>query len=149
MVLVLSEYIVQDLNVSVDYLTKPLEVFKEMHRILKPGGLAIMSFSNRCFWTKAISIWTSTGDTDHALIVGAYFHYAGGFGPPKWTPTILTSQVSNCIYLTVTASLDHIVQVAALNKPLKKHLIIIEATSNSILEKVHLCSYASLEGTDF
>ncbi|XP_057518151.1 uncharacterized protein LOC130799032 isoform X1 [Amaranthus tricolor] len=98
---VLTEYIVQDLNVnpklpfednsfdiitnvvSVDYLTKPLEVFKEMQRILKPGGLAIMSFSNRCFWTKAISIWTSTGDADHILIVGAYFHYAGGFEPPK------------------------------------------------------------------
>ncbi|KHG24342.1 ubiE [Gossypium arboreum] len=99
--LVLTEYVVQDLNlkpklpfednsfdvitnvVSVDYLTKPLDVFKEMCRILKPGGLAIMSFSNRCFWTKAISIWTSTGDTDHALIVGSYFHYAGGFEPPQ------------------------------------------------------------------
>ncbi|KAI6681957.1 hypothetical protein NL676_035838 [Syzygium grande] len=98
---VLTEYIVQDLNVnpklpfednsfdvitnvvSVDYLTKPLDVFKEMSRILKPGGQAIMSFSNRCFWTKAISIWTSTGDTDHVMIVGSYFHYAGGFEPPQ------------------------------------------------------------------
>ncbi|XP_043707138.1 uncharacterized protein LOC122656607 isoform X1 [Telopea speciosissima] len=98
---VLTEYVVQDLNinpklpfednsfdvitnvVSVDYLSKPIDVFKEMSRILKPGGLAIMSFSNRCFWTKAISIWTSTGDADHALIVGSYFHYAGGFEPPQ------------------------------------------------------------------
>ncbi|KAK4749593.1 hypothetical protein SAY87_027042 [Trapa incisa] len=98
---ILTEYIVQDLNanpnlpfednsfdvitnvVSVDYLTRPLDVFKEMSRILKPGGQAIMSFSNRCFWTKAISIWTSTGDTDHVMIVGAYFHYAGGFEPPQ------------------------------------------------------------------
>ncbi len=38
--------------VSVDYLAKPLEVFREMHRVLKPGGRAIMSFSNRCFPTK-------------------------------------------------------------------------------------------------
>ncbi|CAI9100559.1 OLC1v1037685C1 [Oldenlandia corymbosa var. corymbosa] len=98
---VLTEYIVQDLNVnpklpfedntfnvitnvvSVDYLTKPIEIFKEMRRILKPGGLAIMSFSNRCFFTKAISIWTSTGDADHVMIVGSYFHYAGGFEPPQ------------------------------------------------------------------
>lgn len=98
---VLTEYSVQDLNVnpklpfednsfdvitnvvSVDYLTKPIEVFKEMHRILKPGGLAVMSFSNRCFWTKAISIWTSTSDAEHVMIVGAYFHYAGGFEPPQ------------------------------------------------------------------
>ncbi|KAL5976652.1 hypothetical protein ACLOJK_020985 [Asimina triloba] len=98
---VLTDYVVQDLNVnpklpfedntfdvitnvvSVDYLNKPIEVFKEMQRILKPGGLAIMSFSNRCFWTKAISIWTSTGDADHVWIVGSYFHYAGGFEPPQ------------------------------------------------------------------
>ena len=44
--------------VSVDYLTKPLEVMKEVNRVLKPGGLALMSFSNRCFPTKAIAIWT-------------------------------------------------------------------------------------------
>lgn len=98
---VLTEYVVQDLNVnpilpfadnsfdaitnvvSVDYLTKPLEIFKEMHRVLKPGGLAAMSFSNRCFFTKAISIWTSTGDIDHVMIVGSYFHYTGGFEPPR------------------------------------------------------------------
>ncbi|VFQ58239.1 unnamed protein product [Cuscuta campestris] len=98
---VLSEYVVQDLNinpilpfedntfdvitntVSVDYLTKPFDVFKEMYRILKPRGVAIISFSNRCFWTKAISLWTSTGDDDHVVIVGSYFHYAGGFEPPE------------------------------------------------------------------
>jgi hypothetical protein len=52
--------------------------------VLKPGGKAIMSFSNRCFPTKAISIWTSTGDLDHLWIVGAYFHYSvpGGYTPP-------------------------------------------------------------------
>jgi len=45
--------------------------------------LILCSFSNRCFFTKAISIWTSTGDADHALIVGSYFHYAGGFEAPQ------------------------------------------------------------------
>ncbi|GMP59563.1 hypothetical protein CsSME_00022800 [Camellia sinensis var. sinensis] len=98
---VLTEYVVQDLNVnpklpfednsfdvitnvvSVDYLTKPIDVFKEMCRILKPGGLAIISLSNRCFWTKAISIWTITTDAGHVLIVGSYFHYAGGFEPAQ------------------------------------------------------------------
>lgn len=97
---VLTEYVVKDLNlnpslpyedasfdvvtnaVSVDYLTKPLEVMREINRVLKPGGLAIMSFSNRCFPTKAIGIWTGTGDLDHIWIVGAYFHYAGGFEAP-------------------------------------------------------------------
>jgi SAM-dependent methyltransferase len=98
---VLSDYEVRDLNaepvlpyadntfdvvtntVSVDYLTRPLEVFRETQRVLKPGGLAIMSFSNRCFPTKAVAVWTSTGDLDHCWIVGSYFHYAGGFEPPQ------------------------------------------------------------------
>lgn len=99
---VLTDYSVKDLNedptlpyedatfdvitntVSVDYLTKPLEVFKEMHRVLKPGGLAVMGFSNRCFPTKAIAIWTATGDPDHAWIIGSYFHYSvpGGWTEP-------------------------------------------------------------------
>ena len=48
-------------------------------------GFYTSSFSNRCFWTKAISIWTSTSDAEHVLIVGAYFHYAGGFEPPQVT----------------------------------------------------------------
>ena len=81
----LTEVVVRDLNedptlpfadasfdiitnvVSVDYLTKPLEIFQEMHRVLKPGGKAIMSFSNRCFPTKAIALWTSTGALQASL----------------------------------------------------------------------------------
>eukprot|EP00210_Caulerpa_lentillifera_P009374 g8936.t1 len=73
-------------TVSVDYLNKPLPLFKEMHRVLKPGGLALMSFSNRCFPTKVIQIWSQTGDADHVYIVGSYFHYStdnNGFEEPK------------------------------------------------------------------
>lgn len=66
--------------VSVDYLTKPLEVFREMGRVLRPGGRAIISFSNRCFPTKAIDIWCRTSDLEHVFIVGCYFHYSGVFG---------------------------------------------------------------------
>ena len=97
---ILTDYVVRDLNenpslpyedntfdvvtnaVSVDYLTRPLEMMKEVNRVLKPGGLAVMSFSNRCFPTKAVSIWTATGDLDHIWIVGGYYHFAGGFEPP-------------------------------------------------------------------
>ena len=39
-------------SLSVDYLTSPLEIFSEMHRVLKPGGIACMAFTNRCFPTK-------------------------------------------------------------------------------------------------
>lgn len=63
--------------VSVDYLVKPQEVFQEMHRVLKPGGVAIMSFSNRCFFTKAIGMWVAdmSDGPGHCQIVGNYFHF--------------------------------------------------------------------------
>ena len=67
--------------VSVDYLTRPLEVFSEIRRVLRPGGIAIISQSNRCFPTKAINIWLNTNDLEHAFIIGAYFHYSQGFEP--------------------------------------------------------------------
>jgi ubiquinone/menaquinone biosynthesis C-methylase UbiE len=57
-------------------LTKPFEVFTEMARVTKPGGLGICAFSNRMFPTKAVSLWTSTDDADHARIVGSFFHYS-------------------------------------------------------------------------
>lgn len=62
---------------SVDYLCRPLEVFKEMRRCLCPGGIAIMSFSNRCFPSKVISVWLSTNDLQHCAIAASYFHYTG------------------------------------------------------------------------
>merc|ERR1712007_52672 len=61
--------------VSVDYLSRPREIFEEMHRVLKPGGVAIMSFSNRCFFTKAIAMWRAnmSDGPGHCRIVGNYF----------------------------------------------------------------------------
>jgi SAM-dependent methyltransferase len=68
--------------VSVDYLNKPLEVFDELRRVLRPGGQALMAISNRCFPTKAIQIWLQTNDLEHIFIVGSYFHYSGGWEAP-------------------------------------------------------------------
>ncbi|KAK6941393.1 hypothetical protein RJ641_026770 [Dillenia turbinata] len=51
---VLTEYVVQDLNVSIDHLTKPIDVFKEMCQILEPGGLAILWIMER-FETESIA----------------------------------------------------------------------------------------------
>ena len=43
--------------VSVDYLVRPIEVFREVARVLRPGGHFVCTFSNRCFPTKAIRGW--------------------------------------------------------------------------------------------
>jgi SAM-dependent methyltransferase len=71
--------------VSVQYLTKPLEVFADIARVLKPGGICAVSFSNRMFPTKAIALWRSMDDHGHAQIVGYYFVEAGWFEQPEFS----------------------------------------------------------------
>ncbi len=68
--------------VSVDYLTRPLEVFAEVARVLRPGGPFVCTFSNRCFPTKAIRGWLYANDEERCDIVGRYFRSAPGFGEP-------------------------------------------------------------------
>ena len=63
--------------VSIDYLVHPLEVFDEIHRCLKSGGVFVNSFSNRCFPTKAIQGWGRTDDRGHVSIVGEYYRLTG------------------------------------------------------------------------
>ena len=64
---------------SIDYLIHPIKVLKEVHRVLRPGGKVIISQSNRCFPTKAISIWLQMNDRQHLELINAYFQYSGGF----------------------------------------------------------------------
>ena len=76
--------------VSVDYLTRPIEVFADVARVLRPGGPFVCTFSNRCFPTRAIRGWLSTTDEQHLDLVAAYFRAAGGWGEPvavRRTPT--------------------------------------------------------------
>lgn len=68
--------------VSVDYLTRPLEVFAEVARVLRPGGLFVCTFSNRCFPTKAIRGWLSTDDRGRCSIVATYFDQTKAFIAP-------------------------------------------------------------------
>jgi SAM-dependent methyltransferase len=71
--------------VSVQYLTQPVAVFAEIARVLRPGGLCAVSFSNRCFPTKAVALWRAFGDAEHVWLVQEYFRRANrliepGFG---------------------------------------------------------------------
>jgi SAM-dependent methyltransferase len=67
--------------VSVDYLTRPVEVFADVARLLRPGGRFVTTFSNRCFPTKAIRGWLANDDEAHGRIVEAYFERSGAFAP--------------------------------------------------------------------
>ena len=92
----LTEWTVQDLNakpvlpyaddsfdvvlcqLSIDYLTQPLAVCREIGRVLKPGGTVHIMFSNRLFLSKAVALWTGKDDIDHTFIVASYLHFCNG-----------------------------------------------------------------------
>ncbi len=93
----LDSYVVQNLNtnprlpfgsgefdgasicVSIDYLTRPVEVLREAGRVLKAGAPLIVAFSNRCFPTKAVEIWHRLDDAGHMRLVEGYLEEAGNF----------------------------------------------------------------------
>ncbi|MDJ0601386.1 MAG: class I SAM-dependent methyltransferase [Crocosphaera sp.] len=71
------------ITVSVQYLQYPEAIFSEIHRILKPGGIVIVSFSNRMFYQKAISVWRDGTDAMRIQLVKNYFKSVSGFSQPE------------------------------------------------------------------
>lgn len=59
--------------VSVQYLVQPVRVFRDLGRVLRPGAPLVVTFSNRCFPTKAVAIWQALDDTGHIELVQRYF----------------------------------------------------------------------------
>ena len=68
--------------VSVDYLVRPIDVIRDVARVLRPGGRLVCTFSNRCFPTKAIRGWLANDDEAHLEIVAEYFRLAEVWGEP-------------------------------------------------------------------
>lgn len=63
--------------VGVQYLQQPVAVFAEVRRALAPGAPFIVSFSNRCFPTKAVAIWRALDTDGQAALVKLYLERAG------------------------------------------------------------------------
>lgn len=83
------------LQLSVDYLTRPVEVFQEVGRLLRPGGSCHVTFSNRVFIDKVVGIWSGKSDDEHCEIVGDYFKASGAFSlPPTARDLILENRRS-------------------------------------------------------
>ena len=95
-----SEHLVQDLHknpelpfapasfdaivnaVSIQYLTRPVDVFRSCAKVLKPGGLYAVALSHRCFPTKAIRAWHVLPVRERLEVVKEYFRSAGGYAEP-------------------------------------------------------------------
>jgi SAM-dependent methyltransferase len=93
----LDEWLVQNLNhdtrlpfadgefdaavicASVQHLTRPIEVLREVGRVVHPGGPVVITFSNRCCPTKPIACWRMLDDDGHLCVVRHYLQEAGNW----------------------------------------------------------------------
>ena len=98
----LTDHVVHDLNrepelpyadasfdavinaVSIQYLTRPVEVFRSAARVLRPGGLHLVAMSHRCFPTKAVRAFHTLDAEGRRQWISAYFERAGGYAPAEW-----------------------------------------------------------------
>ena len=60
-------------TVSIQYMTRPVEVFGEVHRVLRPNGCFHVIYSNRMFPTKAVAVWKALDDEQRGQLIGEYF----------------------------------------------------------------------------
>jgi hypothetical protein len=118
----LDEYAVQNLNrnlrlpfgdgefdgagicVSIDYLIQPVEVLREVGRILKVGSPLIVTFSNRCFADKAVAVWLQLDDQGRVCLVEEYLREAGNFENVRGLDRSLGRMVSDPLYAVIGQS---------------------------------------------
>ena len=63
--------------VSIDYLTKPVEILQSIRRQTNEGGKVHLIISNRCFPTKVVSRWLKVDEEDRLTMVGDYLWWSG------------------------------------------------------------------------
>ena len=78
-----NEFDAATLCVSIDYLTQPVAVLTDLARVLEPGGPVVISYSNRCFPTKAIAVWLQLSGPDRGELVAHWLEQTGVFGPAE------------------------------------------------------------------
>lgn len=101
--------------VSVQYLQYPEAVFSEIGRILRPGGIAIVSFSNRMFYQKAIAAWRDGSESDRVALVCRYFQSVPAFEKPQYV--VKTSDVPPILQMFGMGGGDPFYAVTAVRRP--------------------------------
>ncbi|MEP6923497.1 MAG: methyltransferase domain-containing protein [Pyrinomonadaceae bacterium] len=78
-----NEFDAAAICVSVQYLIQPITIFSELARVLKKDAPLVVTFSNRCFPTKAVFAWNALDDENHIALVREYFVVSEGFSEPE------------------------------------------------------------------
>ncbi len=68
---------------SLQYLLKPVDVLTDIARVLRPGGMLHVAYTNRMFPTKAVAVWRACGDVERARLIAAYLDETQAYGEPR------------------------------------------------------------------
>ena len=116
----LDDYVIQDLNgnpvlpfedntfsgaaicVSIDYLTRPVDVLRDLGRVMTSGAPLVITFSNRCFPTKVIAVWQKLDDRGHVDLVTRFLLEAGLWTEIQKLDRSPVPGVSNPLYAVVS-----------------------------------------------
>ncbi len=90
------------ITVSIQYVTHPVEIFREVNRALEDQGSFHIIYSNRMFPTKATAIWRSLDDHQHAQLISAYFAVAGGWEQPRVVDISPNPGMSDPVYVVTS-----------------------------------------------
>ena len=155
----LSEFVIHDLNqdpglpfpnntfdavintVSVDYMVKPVQVFREVGRVLNPDGLFLVIFSNRMFPQKAVKIWRESTEEERVILVEEYFKEAGQFEGPAFFASMRKPRPKNDKYAHPGITSDPIYAVYAKKKSgrcSKKERPVVKVDFGEALDKEEL-----------
>src|SRR5512138_2990323 len=70
-------------TLDVGALRRPLEVFREVGRVLRPGGLVVVSFGPAARDEAHTRLWSDAGDRDRLMLAEAFLEFsAAGFTAP-------------------------------------------------------------------
>lgn len=64
---------------SIEYLVRPLDVVREVGRVLRPGAPFVVAFSDRWFPPKAIRLWSELHPFERMALVADYLRLSGMF----------------------------------------------------------------------
>ena len=91
--------------VSIQYLVHPTEVLREVGRVLRVRAPLVVTFSNRCFPTKAVAIWQGLDDAGHGVLVQRYLEAAGNWSDVELWDRSPDPSRSDPLYAAVARSL--------------------------------------------
>jgi SAM-dependent methyltransferase len=87
------------LTVSVQYMVRPVEVFRQVNRVLREAGNLHVIYSNRMFPAKAVAIWKALGDPQRGRLVTSYFQHSGGWETPEFHDIVTSAPFLDPVYV--------------------------------------------------